>query len=144
MLKRFEAQIVKSDLYARLDRLFLGQQIVAVLFLPAAIVACETLAHRGRARRELVCSILVVVSCGYWISWPLRAAKAARYTWFIPTVAFALIFLDERRRFGVGPAASAFFSIAPMDDETLATILFTVPTCSAILYSIGAALRAVR
>jgi hypothetical protein len=62
----------------------------------------------------------------------------------VPTLAFALLFADEWRRFGVQTALAAFFSLAGGDGEELATTFFTLPTFSAILYSVGAALRAVR
>ncbi len=143
---RLESLLLKCKLYSHLDGVFLIQQLVAVSIWPILTIVWDGASHAiglpagalGRASAGLGA---MVVFCGYTFPRSRRSSEAACYTWILPGAAFVLAFLDEIRHLGPKAAIAAFFSGAVQDDESLATLFFTLPTVSALAYSIGALLK---
>lgn len=80
--------------------------------------------------------------CSTFSDWPSkvrwRGAHPQALVWVLPLCLFAVLLVYEAWLFGRAAAFSAFFSSNVSDNESLATLLFTFPTWSAIWYSIGA------
>ncbi len=90
----------------------------------------------------VVLSWLAGFPCGYYFPKSETSRTAASFAWILPVTIYALLFFTESRDFGFSKAVAAFFALNPTDDESLATLLFNLPTCSALTYSLGAFARA--
>ena len=86
--------------------------------------------------------LLAGLAVGYLFPYGTQLSlKVAQWTWLLPLAGFVLAFVDEVRRFGLGIAVNAFFRGQPSGEEGLALVMCSLPTWSAISYSLGAALR---
>ncbi len=69
-----------------------------------------------------------------------KGATLAQWTWVLPTALFTVIYFSEIRVLGFRAASSELFYPAGKS-EGLGVVIFTLPTWSAIAYSLGARLR---
>lgn len=128
---------------------FIIQQMVAVAACPvsAFIVALILFPLSSPTSEKFSVGIDIVLlsaglAVGYLFPYGMQLSlKVAQWTWLLPLAGFIFVFVDEVRKFGLGIAINAFFHGQPSGEEGLALLLFSVPTWSAISYSVGAALR---
>ena len=127
--------------------MMLAHQVIAILISPCAILltAIATKALRlpmPVAAVGVLLSYLAGFPCGYYFPKSESSRSAAGLAWVLPSTVYALLFIAESRQFGFSQAGAYFFALNPTDNETLATLFFTLPTCSAVTYSLGAFTRA--
>jgi hypothetical protein len=127
--------------------MMLVHQFLAVIASPCAFLLAAMLTQALRlniafAGVVVVLSWLAGFPCGYYFPKSETSRTPASFAWVVPVAIYALLFISESRDFGFSKAVAAFFSLNPSDDESLATVLFTLPTCSALTYSLGAFTRA--
>jgi hypothetical protein len=66
-----------------------------------------------------------------------RAAAVGRWVWILPTFFFLLMFFNDVFKHSLSSAFSEFFNPGPNGEAWWALMIFTYPTCSAVLYSLG-------
>lgn len=131
---------------------FITQQVIAIITVPVlffATIAVSEIASplRSALQNLLFGRLLIAVvyaagfGIGYWIPrLQKHGTRLARWAWLLPVIAFAFAFGSEWQLFGVNHAINAFFEPEAHTEEGLGYALFTVPTASAIAYSLGAVL----
>ena len=128
---------------------FIIQQTIAVLAGPVSgfIIALLLLPLSSATSEKFSIGIDIILllaglAFGYLFSYGTKLSlKVAQWTWLLPLAGFVFVFVEEVQKFGLGIAINAFFRGQPSGEEGLALLFFSVPTWSAISYSMGAALR---
>jgi hypothetical protein len=139
----FESQSERSPEFSL--AVWFGHQAAALLVCPGAALFLSLFSSifpvRWDERIYVILTCLAALPCGYLIPRSQSGLRAATMTWILPVVLFSCLLVGEVHHFGVARACAAFFSGHPGDDESLSTVLFTLPTWSSIAYSIGAAIK---
>ena len=79
---------------------------------------------------------------GYTMPRSPSNVRAASLVWFLPTLAFLGVFLWNWYDFGFASTAADYFAVHGIGDNSkMATVVFTVPTGWAVVYSLGAAAK---
>ena len=131
---------------------FIAQQLISVFAAPSLLMIEVILgeAMPSSLRKLLFSSIpgaalvvlvfAIVILVGYSSPRSYHRLQLARWTWILPTIGFSFVFSDDWRRFGLLFAYADLFDPDRKQLDGIGLALFTLPTASAIAYSVGAAL----
>jgi hypothetical protein len=125
------------------------QQLVAVmgswLFLCMIVLYLVLVGARKNQTPNALSNIGMVLSplcLGYWMSAKLpRGTRGGRWMFILPVGIFVIILVWTGFNFSWQQAGKEFFSFSGRGEDALGAVIFTIPVCSSIFYSIGAALR---
>jgi hypothetical protein len=131
---------------------YLVQQIIALACVPGLAMLLALLLKMSpstwvwlalgtNSRSATIVICLLGIPCGWLFPRSPLSRRVAPWTWVGPVLLFTFVFLSEIHRFGSARTVSSFFTLVPEDDNTLATVFFTLPTWSSVAYSMGASLR---
>jgi len=121
----------------RWQDLYLANRMVIVFLFGSLLNPSRFGGSLKRIATVVVCS--VGFPFGYSIPRSHSTRRIATLVWILPLVGFSLLFASDAKHSGLQKASEPFFTFR--DHTNVAPLLLTLPTWSALTYSIGALVK---